>query len=342
MDSAFPSLLDKDDLNGPSVGNFPRSTSFAIDYGLYKISIYYSLENVNDKIKFIKDIDSLILQLGKNRKDEIFQLFSIMVKTIQVNDNFLVKKEFTKMIPKIVQIFSSMDYSLIKQFIPILETLLDSDLEILRILSNIIKTVSEMLNNEDRNKWLLTNLLKITHDEDYEKKKIGIKMISSIIETLETEVCQIFILPDILALSQSESYKMIVAEVIPTLAKCLKSLESLDLMINVFLSLCNDPNSEIREVCASNFHKFSFCPDSTQIQVLQPCFKEMLKDKSDKVRYKALLQLGPLISYSGVPFPHQLLDNYLKLAKNAANDKELQMHCAFYFPGVFERMGKES
>ena len=152
MDSAFPSLLDKDDLNGPSVGNFPRSTSFAIDYGLYKISIYYSLENVNDKIKFIKDIDSLILQLGKNRKNEIFQLFSIMVKTIQVNDNFLVKKEFTKMIPKIVQIFSSMDYSLIKQFIPILETLLDSDLEILRILSNIIKTVSEMLNNEDRNK----------------------------------------------------------------------------------------------------------------------------------------------------------------------------------------------
>jgi hypothetical protein len=76
----FPSLLDKDDINGLGQGSFPRSTkSYSVDFAVYKISIFSSLESANDKIKFIKDIDLVILQLGKQEIKPLFTVFNLIV-----------------------------------------------------------------------------------------------------------------------------------------------------------------------------------------------------------------------------------------------------------------------
>ena len=168
-------------------------------------------------------------------------------------------------------------------------------------------------------------------------------MLSKVIEIIDPEVCEIFILPDILALTQGDgNSKVLAIEIIPALAKCLKSNNSAEKLIDSFIAMCSDPSFEIRLMCVVKFEKFLACEDSLQIQKLQPCFKEMLKDKNDKVRHKASLQLGPLISNTIAPFPHPLLDMYLKLPRNTSNDKELQIHCAYYFPAILEKMGKES
>ena len=76
----IPSLLDKDDLNGPSLGNFQRtSRGYSVDYAYYKISLFSNIEGANEKIRFIKDLDSLILQLGKQECNVLFPIFRNMV-----------------------------------------------------------------------------------------------------------------------------------------------------------------------------------------------------------------------------------------------------------------------
>ena len=79
----FPSLLDKDDINGPGKGTFARSENgFSVDYALFKISLYQNIENTSDRIKFIKDIDVLILQLGKLHCKSLIRVFKTMVTCI--------------------------------------------------------------------------------------------------------------------------------------------------------------------------------------------------------------------------------------------------------------------
>ena len=78
----IPSLLDKDDMNGPSKGNFPRSSrSLATDYALFKISLFDSSENVNDKLKFVKDLDSLVIQLGSKDLPALFPVLKTIVNS---------------------------------------------------------------------------------------------------------------------------------------------------------------------------------------------------------------------------------------------------------------------
>ena len=84
MDSfLYPSLLEKDDISGPGKGDFPRSSKgYSVDYALYKISLYSNIDSTGDKIKFIKDLDSLILQLGQKDSNVLFRLFTRIVLSI--------------------------------------------------------------------------------------------------------------------------------------------------------------------------------------------------------------------------------------------------------------------
>jgi hypothetical protein len=247
------------------------------------------------------------------------------------------------MVLKILKTLHSIDYSFVIKFIETIDLILSSEKEILEIMKESIKEIALNLESEEINKWLVVCLLRLVHDEDLERKYYGVLMLREIIELVDLEVCERFIMPDILAMIQStEQNKLIALEIIPLFSKCLKSTEAINMIIDTFINLCNEPNLEIRKACVSCFKLFSSCEDPLQVQKLQPCFKEILKDKNEKLRHSALLQLGPIISSTNSPFPHPLLDMYLKLAKNASNDKELQANCAFYFPAVLEKMGKES
>lgn len=254
-----------------------------------------------------------------------------------------VKKEFTNMIKKIVILLSEFDKEFTKDLIPILEKLLNSGAEILEILTKDIGEIAKALTFEQRNKWLITSLLSIIHDEDTGKKPFGLQMLNNIIDLIDTEVCEVFILPEVLAMSQGDNTsKFLAIEIIPLLTKSLKSADSINKLVESFILLCSDANFEVRLACVMAFKRFTDCEDFIQIEKLQPLYKEMLRDKNKKVRHKACLQLGPLIHSTNAPFPHSLVDMYLKLAKNASNDKDLQLHCAFYFPAVLEKMGKNS
>lgn len=335
----LPSLLDKDDLSGPSKGKFPRSDKgLSVDYALFKISIYMTIENLNEKMKYIKDIDVLINQLGKNNPEMLFNLFNNII-----NDKITIVHEFARSLKKILPLIQKNGPTYIEQFIPILEKLLDMQAQVLELIEKDLKEISNCFDDECKNKWLVTTLLNIVHDEDKEKQVIGVKMLNQVIEMFNEEVCTSFIIPEIMVLlTNDEIGKLMALELISPVAKVVKSPENLDKLIRIFMELCEDSSASVKIKAVGKFPDFSFCEDSIQIQKIQPCFKELLKDKSEKVKKKALLQLGPLITSTKAPFPHPLLDMYLKLAKNASNDRDLQYHFAYYFPGVLEIMGKES
>lgn len=79
----FPSLLDKDDINGPGKGRFPRSNKgYSVDYATFKISLYLTSESPSEKLKFIRELEKLALQLGKNELTILFTLLETIVNLI--------------------------------------------------------------------------------------------------------------------------------------------------------------------------------------------------------------------------------------------------------------------
>ena len=218
-------------------------------------------------------------------------------------------------------------------------------MDVLSILMKQFDDIICFLSEKDKESWLVTTLLRIIHDnEEVERTKLGVLMLSKTVNYLTGEICESFILPEILSMSVGSSQeKCLSLELLAPLYSKLVSIDAKEKLIDRFISLCNDSDITVKLASLPIFPKlFEICEDSAVIQTLQPCFREFFKDQNEKIRHLAHLQLGPSIHISKAPFPHSLLELYLKLAKSVPPNKELQSHCAYYFPAVLEKIGKES
>lgn len=253
--------------------------------------------------------------------------------------------ELSKTLPKLLKTVEKYQNSLVHEIIPkVLESLFNSNNDVLHSLPDNFQELLKYIPEPQKQSWLVTSLLKLLHDDSPDKVEIGITLLSLTIPSLPSEVCQNFLFPEIQSMSQGElKFRLFTLELLPNLLEKIEDNESQTKLVDLFIEFCQNPDPQIKLICLKKFEKmFAICEDSVSIQKLQPTFKEFLKDKNDKVRHKAHLQLGPLLYASKAPIPHSLLELYLKLAKTIPSDKELQAHCAYYFPAVVEKMGKDS
>jgi serine/threonine-protein phosphatase 4 regulatory subunit 1 len=303
-------------------------------------------ENVNDKLKFVKDLDLLVTQLNPQDFPSLFPVLENIVKFNKVQERLQHRIEFTKQLPKILNHVQNIKTSEFSEVLPrVLEPLFASGVDVLSLLLKVFSQIVESLPDETRKNWLVTTLLRILHEnEDSEKKIISVKMLGKTVFFLSSEICESFLLPEFFSMILGSSLeKCLSLELLPELYMKILTVENKEKMISSFLELCKDQDNEVKLASLQMFSRlFEICEDSLVIQKLQPCFRDFFKDPNEKVRNFACLQLGPLIHASKAPFPHFLLELFLKLAKTVPVNKELSYHCAFYFPAVLEKVGKES
>lgn len=232
------------------------------------------------------------------------------------------------------------------EIIPNLDRLLcDGNPEVVKAACEAAIELTPIVNKDERGSMILTHVLRLTHDEDEENKLKGLAALKEIIPHLNAEVSEHFVVPDIMALSQDSIVKIrkLVAFCIPKLARQVQEPAYLERLLKVYLSLSNDPIWGVRKCCVEGFATMiQAYNEQTQIQVLQPRFLELLKDKSNSVKQAALLQLGEIIAYSKAPLPETFLDQFTALSQNSNNKGEYQHHCAYYLPGILQIIGPDA
>lgn len=66
------SFLDKDDINGPGQEKYVKRTGDkSIDFALFKISQYSNSAELSDRIKFSKELEEILQQLGSRNSSSL-------------------------------------------------------------------------------------------------------------------------------------------------------------------------------------------------------------------------------------------------------------------------------
>lgn len=361
-------FLDKDDINGPgfplnpeapdhnspqaelpvlSKTNCMRKTGDkSIDFALYKISHFSLSPDLSERVKFTKELDELALQLGAFNAVHIFSILQKLVISIKVEDFIEVRIELGSQIGSLAKIFV-VDFKIydavIKHLVPILDTLLgDKNQDVVKAACESVVVVAEFLNADDRGVAILTLILKMLHDEEEESRIRALTTLKGFINLLSSDLCESFILKEAMILASENTAKVrrSVAECIPNLSKQIRTPESFQNLISIFKELSKDSIWGVRKACAENIiHMFEGLNNTTQENLILSIYQDLLNDKSNSVKNSALLYLGQCICNLKINIPDEIIDMYVELSTNISN-KDFQYNCAYYFPGVLQKIGK--
>lgn len=363
------SFLDKDDINGPgypmnpeapdpndpqanppitSNSNFMRRTGDrSIDFALYKISQFSLSPDLAERLKFVKELDELSLQLGAFNATHIFSILQKLVTHIKVEDSIEIRIELGSQIGCLAKVFIEefkIYDAVIKNLIPILDKLLeDKNQDVIKAACGSAIIVAELLTIEDRGSVILTMILRILHDEEEETRIRALNTLKGLIGLLSADVCECFIMKEAMILASENVVKVrkSVAECIPRLSKEINNSESLQKLIRVFKDLSKDSIWGVRKACAENIvEMFEGLNETFQELYVLAIYQNLLNDKSNSVKQCAMLQLGPCIYNARVSIPDDIVDMFIELSKNSSNKGDFQYHCAYYLPAVTQKLGK--
>ncbi|CAG9333417.1 unnamed protein product [Blepharisma stoltei] len=339
------SALDQDDWNGPGVVNFPRSTGdLSIDFALFKISQYAISTSISDRIKFTRNLPELLQQLGKSSKDSAFNVFSQIIE-----DQPEIKTEFALQLPHLADIFIKEMHSysdVVEQILPCLDKLFcDPDSEVIKGACDAAIKLTPIVEKDEREGVILTLVLRLIHDEEEENKLKGFTALKDIIPYITSDICEHFVIPEIASFAADPIVKIrkFVAYCVPKTAKQVAKPALLDKLLNIYITLSNDPIWGVRKSCVEGFSlMIQVYNEEAQANILQLRFIEMMKDKSNSVKQATLLQLGEIIAYTKGALLPAILDQFVGLSQNNTCKGEFQHHCAYYFPGILQILGPET
>ena len=338
------SSLDKDDINGPGLEKYIKRTGDkSVDYALYKISQYSNSSEIAERVKFTKELDELALQLGYRNISSLHNV----IKKLGKEEILEVRIELAGIIPNLANIFIK-DFQaytdIIDHLIPVLDLLLeDKRQDVLKAACNTGIKLAEILNKEDRGSFILTMILRILHDDDEEIKIRALSALKELIKLLTPDICEWYIVKEAMLLSSENIVKVrkAIAECIPRLSRLVQESESFEKLMRIFQELSKDSIWGVRKACVEDISEmFEGLNELAQETYILPIFLELLNDKSNSVRHHAMLQLGPCIYNCKISVPEDLITQYTNLSKNASNKGEFQYHCAYYFPAIIAKLGK--
>lgn len=233
---------------------------------------------------------------------------------------------------------------MLTQIIPLIDSLLeDQNQEILKSACLSSLQIASNLNIEDRASRILTLVLRILHDDEEETKIKALTTLKALIPMLNSDVCECFIMKEALMLATENIVKVrkAVAECIPKLCNTIKTQTAVDRLLGTFRDLVKDSIWGVRKACAESIvDLFEGFGDTSKNLFVLALFLDLLRDKSNNVKQCIWLQLGPCIYNCKVTVPEEMIESYVSLSQNSSNKGEFQVHFAYYFPAVLEKLGK--
>lgn len=177
----------------------------------------------------------------------------------------------------------------------------------------------------------------------------AIELLNTLAVPLGFDLCRQFIIPEIISLIEDPSFQVrrAIALNYYNICKISGEYELFEKLMPGFVKLSKDDIFRVRRACAECLYDIArFVDLDIKVGVLVEIFLRLAEDPSIQVKEVVFLNSGKFIStLPSRVINKTILFHYLSLIDgplgDMALDSELQVACAFSFPGVLYAVGKE-
>eukprot|EP01036_Dinobryon_divergens_P028473 gene28473-37423_t len=242
-------------------------------------------------------------------------------------------------------------YSLvIRQLLPIIAALLqDERSEVRQAASMTLVDVAHSIRLEDMGQYVLTIILRLSHDEDREDLRMtASQLLNMLAESMGQDLCRQFVIPEVVSLAEDPMFRVRKSTALNfhSICKVGGEHELLERLMPAFVRLSKDDVYRVRRACAESLCDISKCVnEDIRLGVLVEIFLRLTQDPSKLVKQSVLQQSGMFLStLPSRSISESLLSHYCGMLNNPTGDQnvdeELKHICAFSFPAVLQIIGK--
>jgi serine/threonine-protein phosphatase 4 regulatory subunit 1 len=175
------------------------------------------------------------------------------------------------------------------------------------------------------------------------------ELLNQLAVPLGLDLCRQFIIPEVISLIEDPSFQVrrAIALNYDHICQISGEYELFEKLMPGFVKLSKDDIFRVRRACAEClYHIARYVDADIKVGVLVEIFLRLAEDPSIQVKEVLFLNSGKFIStLPSRVISRSILAHYLSLFDgplgDLALDSELQVACAFSFPGVLLAMGKE-
>jgi len=309
-----------------------------------------SNENFQEKLQYMKHLAELLDVIGDPGVSKLKEIVSFIL-----HDRDDIKRAFLAQIPPLLLVLQKEGENryqeIVNVIVPIVSKLLDSNnYEIKEDCGQQLVKIGEVLNEEDRGKHLLTNILGLAHDDNEEKRMIAVRLLSQMAPLFGKDLCEQFVGFEFLSMGEDSQVRVRKEAVsnLTSIGKIVSPNFFKQRLLPFYLKLCKDSNWGVRKSCIDIIFEISkLCKDElaeVRENELTDAILNFLKDSNKWVKISAYKNLGPFIStLEGLKVNEKLIENYLHMAdsnvNNLAPDNEIIFACSYNFPAVVLTLG---
>lgn len=317
---------------------------------LEKLLNLASNENFQEKLQYMKHLAELLDVIGDPGVSKLKEIVSFIL-----HDRDDIKRAFLAQIPPLLLVLQKEGENryqeIVNVIVPIVSKLLDSNnYEIKEDCGQQLVKIGEVLNEEDRGKHLLTNILGLAHDDNEEKRMIAVRLLSQMAPLFGKDLCEQFVGFEFLSMGEDSQVRVRKEAVsnLTSIGKIVSPNFFKQRLLPFYLKLCKDSNWGVRKSCIDIIFEISkLCKDElaeVRENELTDAILNFLKDSNKWVKISAYKNLGPFIStLEGLKVNEKLIENYLHMAdsnvNNLAPDNEIIFACSYNFPAVVLTLG---
>ncbi|EAR99442.2 protein phosphatase 4 regulatory subunit 1, putative (macronuclear) [Tetrahymena thermophila SB210] len=337
----FPEFVRRDQTDGIFI-------DFSQDGALQKL-INLSKCPFNERLTYTKHLADLLQLIGDAANEHLKQIIDFIIA-----DNDDIKRTLLVQLPQVIDYLKvqPQGYAQIRDILtPALFQLIGNEnLDIKEDSGKILAQIGDIMNKDDRGKYILTKVLNMAHDDQVDDNRIvAIQLLTQMAHCFGTELCEQFVGLEILSLGEDPQLRVRKESVLnlPIVGKVVSQEFFQQRLLPFYIRKSQDNFWGIRKACVEIIVEISnICNNKVKEIELTELLLNCLKDQSKWVKIAAYKNLGPfIVTLENCHASEKLFDHYTKMTDNTinslSNENEILISCAQYFPAILKVYGEK-
>ncbi|KAL4508405.1 hypothetical protein ABPG72_003709 [Tetrahymena utriculariae] len=337
----FPEFVRRDQTDGIFI-------DFSQDGALQKL-INLSKCPFNERLTYTKHLADLLQLIGDAANEHLKQIIDFIIA-----DNDDIKRTLLVQLPQVIDYLKVLPqgYAQIRDILtPALFQLIGNEnLDIKEDSGKILAQIGDIMNKDDRGKYILTKVLNMAHDDQVDDNRIvAIQLLTQMAHCFGTELCEQFVGLEILSLGEDPQLRVRKESVLnlPIVGKVVSQEFFQQRLLPFYIRKSQDNFWGIRKACVEIIVEISnICNNKVKEIELTELLLNCLKDQSKWVKIAAYKNLGPfIVTLENCHASEKLFDHYTKMTDNTinslSNENEILISCAQYFPAILKVYGEK-
>ncbi|KAL4456953.1 hypothetical protein ABPG74_014591 [Tetrahymena malaccensis] len=337
----FPEFVRRDQTDGIFI-------DFSQDGALQKL-INLSKCPFNERLTYTKHLADLLQLIGDAANEHLKQIIDFIIA-----DNDDIKRTLLAQLPQVIDYLKvqPQGYAQIRDILtPALFQLIGNEnLDIKEDSGKILAQIGDIMNKDDRGKYILTKVLNMAHDDQVDDNRIvAIQLLTQMAHCFGTDLCEQFVGLEILSLGEDPQLRVRKESVLnlPIVGKVVSQEFFQQRLLPFYIRKSQDNFWGIRKACVEIIVEISnICNNKVKEIELTELLLNCLKDQSKWVKIAAYKNLGPfIVTLENCHASEKLFDHYTKMTDNTinslSNENEILISCAQYFPAILKVYGEK-